>query len=329
MTKMKAAVFEDIKKITYTEDYPKPTPGPDDVILKVKYCAICGSDISNFKYKMYQTPLIMGHEFSGEIVEVGENVNEYKVGDRAIGINVLQEGGYGNIRGIGIFQDGGFAEYARIYKEDIFTIPDNVSYLEAAMIESFSVVHRAIKYSTIQNQENVAIVGGGNIGLITLLLLKAYKDPNNIIVVEPYSFLRDKALEFGADDAFPPSKTKLRRHFKKEGSPDFVFECAGNEKAFKLTFDLVKKGGTIVLEGIQKGSISFPVFLINNKEITLKGSISHDKDDILETIDLFAQKKVDPTQLITDTIELKDIQSSFESFLESKDRDFIKVVVKL
>ena len=74
---MKAAVFEDVEKIVYYEDYPKPAPGPDDVIIKVKYCAICGSDVSNFKHKMYQVPLVMGHEFSGEIDNIGENIEHH------------------------------------------------------------------------------------------------------------------------------------------------------------------------------------------------------------------------------------------------------------
>ena len=106
---MRAAVFEDVKKISYKEDYPKPKPGPDEVLVKVHYSAICGSDITNFKLKMYNTPLIMGHEFSGEIAELGENIKDYKIGDKVVGVNTPPEGSYANIRGMGIFRDGGFA----------------------------------------------------------------------------------------------------------------------------------------------------------------------------------------------------------------------------
>ena len=105
---MKAAVFVDVRKIEYHEDYPIPILGNDDVLVKVHYCGICGSDITNFKFKMYQVPLIMGHEFTGEVSEIGGNIQDFKVGDQVCGINVSLDISQGNLDGLGIFQNGGF-----------------------------------------------------------------------------------------------------------------------------------------------------------------------------------------------------------------------------
>ena len=117
-------------------DYPKPLITNDDVLVKVHYSGICGSDITNFKYKMYQVPLIMGHEFSGEVVEIGENIKDIKLGDMVCGINVsidISEGG--TLDGLGIFKDGGFAEYVKVPQKYLFKIPESISTKEAALIE--------------------------------------------------------------------------------------------------------------------------------------------------------------------------------------------------
>ncbi len=326
---MKAAVFEDVKKMVYYEDYPKPTPGPDDVIIKVHYCAICGTDVSNFKNKIYQTPLICGHEFSGEIVEVGENIKDFKVGDKAAGVSVYGPIKYVKMKAIGVMIDGAFAEYVRIPKHFLFHAPENVSPKECTAIETLAVVVRALKNAKIEKNQRIAIVGGGNIGLTTLLVLLSEWAPEYAIVIEPHEFLREKAKELGATEAFPPTKPKLNRFFKKMGEPTFIFECAGNEQALNLSFDIIERGGTIVLESVYKGNISIPTFVLNVKEVALKGTLSHDRDDILDAIELLAKKKVDVSPLLSEVIPLKDIQKAFERFLEPGERKFVKILIDI
>ncbi len=318
-----------MKKIVYREDYPKPVPGPDDVIIKVHYCAICGSDLTNFKYKMYQVPLIMGHEFAGEIVEIGENIKNFKVGDKAAGVSVYDAERYVNMKPLGVIVDGAFAEYIKVPKNYLFHTPENISLLECTMIETLAVVVRAIKNAKMKKNQKIAIIGGGNIGLTTLAVLLSEWSPEYITVIEPHEFLRDKAKEMGATEAFPPSKTKLRRFFKNHGQPSYIFECAGNEKALNFSFDIIERGGTIVLESIYKGSISLGIFMLNAKEISLVGTISHDRDDILDAISLLAKKKVDMSKLISKIVPIKDIQKAFEEFLEPGERKFIKTIIKI
>ncbi|TFG00525.1 MAG: hypothetical protein EU540_05205 [Promethearchaeota archaeon] len=298
--------------------------------MKSHYCGICGSDITNFKYKMYQVPLIMGHEFAGEVVEIGENITDVKIGERVCGINVSPDlSKEVKLDNLGIFKNGGFAEYVKVPKEFLFHIPKNISIREAVMIESFANATRAIKLSKIEENQNIVIMGGGNIGLTFLKALLIEKNPNYAVVVEPHEFLREKAKKLGAIDAFPPSKVKIKKFIKKNGKPTFIFDCVGIEKTLIMAVEIIKRGGTILLEGIQKGSISFPMFIINSKEINLKGCFGHDKQDILEAIDLFAKGKVDANGFISEVVRLKDIQKAFERFLEPGERKFVKILVEI
>ncbi|MFX1345758.1 MAG: zinc-binding dehydrogenase [Promethearchaeota archaeon] len=326
---IKAAVFEDIEKIVYREDYLKPTLGSDDVLVKVHYCGICGTDITNFKFKLYQVPLIMGHEISGEVVEIGENVSELKTGEKVVCFTVSLDLSEGNLKGLGTFQDGGFAEYVKVQKEWVFKIPEKISLKEAVLIETFSLAIRAFKLSNIKNNENIIIFGGGSVGLTTLKALLILKDPNYVIVVEPQGFLRNRAIQIGATDAVAPRRVKIKKVLKELGEPTFIFDCVGNQETLSDSIFLIKRGGTIVLEGIHKGSIPFPFFMINSKEVTLKGCLGHDHEDILAAIDMFTNNIINSNEFITEIIPLKDAQKAFEKYTKSEERDFVKILLEV
>ncbi len=279
---------------------------------------------------MYQVPLVMGHEIAGEVAEVGQNVSEAKVGDRVICFNVSLDLSGGNLVGMGMFQDGGFQEYIKVPKRSLFHLPENISIKDAVMIETFALSMRAFKLSKIDKNENILIIGGGNVGLCFLKALLIEKNPNYIVVVEPHEFLRNKAIEIGASYAVPPGRAKIKKITKKLGEPTFIFDCVGNEETISNSVNFIKKGGTILLEGIHKGSIIFPMFMINSKEVTLKGCLGHDRDDILAAIELFADNKIDASSFISEVVPLKNIQKIFERFLEpAGNRNFIKILVEI
>jgi threonine dehydrogenase-like Zn-dependent dehydrogenase len=271
----------------------------------------------------------MGHEFTGEVVELGKEINDVLIGDKVCGINVSLDISEGQLDGLGIFKNGGFAEYVRVPRKYLFQIPQKVSNKEAVMIESFANAVRGVKLSKVTENQNIIIIGGGNIGLCFLKYLLVEKNPNYIIVIEPQKYLREKAIEFGASDAFPPIPAKIKKYFKKHGKPSFIFDCAGNEKSVLMAIDLIKKGGTILLEGVYKGKISFPLFLINSKEICFKGVLGHDREDILQSIEFFARNEINANAYITQTVPLCDIQKTFEKYLSSSERDFIKIAIEL
>jgi 2-desacetyl-2-hydroxyethyl bacteriochlorophyllide A dehydrogenase len=326
---MKAAVFMEIEKIEIKEDYPKPSPGPNEVLIKVDHCGICGTDVKNYYHKIYQAPLIMGHEFAGEIAEIGSEITNFKIGDRSTGVNVAGGEEVSDMRRIGVFKDGGFAEYCIVPEDYLFKIPDSVSLLEGAMVESYAVALRAIKWANIKESQNFIIIGGGNIGLITMDILKAKYPDSKILVIELHKPLQEKAIQLGAFDAIQPSKSKVRKFVKKNGGCSIVFDCAGTTKSLQFGVEIIKPGGTIVLEGIVAGNITLPGFMINNKEVAIRGSLSHDREDILETIQLMEEKKVQPERLISEILTLEQLSEGIEKFSVKKERDFIKLMVKI
>ncbi len=277
---------------------------------------------------MYQVPLILGHEISGEAAEIGENITDVRVGDKVVAMNVLLDVRKGKLEGMGIFDNGGFAEYVRVKSKNLFLSPKNISIKGATMIESFANITRAIRISKMSENEKVLIIGGGNIGLAFLSTVLSERNPDCIIVVEPHQFLREKAKELGANEAILPNKTKIKKSLKNFGAPTYIFDSVGSEQTILMAIGLIERGGTILIEGIQRTKISLPIFSIINKEITLKGCLGHDSEDILAAIDLFSKEKIDPNNYISDVVDLKDLQITFQKFLEPGERKFIKILVK-
>ncbi|MFW9881153.1 MAG: zinc-binding dehydrogenase, partial [Candidatus Thorarchaeota archaeon] len=271
---------------------------------------------------------VMGHEISGEVIEIGENVSEVKIGERVVCFTVSLDLSEGDLKGLGTFQDGGFAEFVKVPKEWVFKIPPNISMKEAVLIETFSLAIRAFKLSKIKNNENILIFGGGGVGLTTLKALLFLKNPNYIVLVEPQDFLRNRAIKIGATAAVPSRRVKIKKVLKNLGEPTFIFDCVGSQETLSDSIFLIKRGGTILLEGIHKGSIPFPFFMINSKEVTLKGCLGHDHEDILAAIVLFTNYNVNADDFISEVLPLKDAQKAFKKYIEQNERDFVKILLK-
>mgnify|MGYP003934242963 CR=1 FL=1 len=301
----------------------------DEVLIKVKYAGICGSDLTNFKKKLYQVPLVMGHESVGKVVEIGKNAKEFLIGDNVCAINVKLDIAKGNLNALGIFQDGGFAEYMKAPEDFLFKIPESLSLKEAVMIESFANISRALKISEIGSREKIFIIGAGNIGLCFLNALLIDKDPQYVAVVEPHQYLRKKALELGAATAVPPDKRKIKRILKDIENPTYIFDCVANQETIPLDIDIIQRGGTILLEGIFRGSINIPTFLINSKEINLKGCLGHDKDDINAAIKLVQKEGIKPSFFLSEEITLENLQAIFDEMITPSKRDYIKRVINI
>jgi 2-desacetyl-2-hydroxyethyl bacteriochlorophyllide A dehydrogenase len=325
---MRAAVFVEKEHIEIQDDYPKPAIDSNEILIKVSLCAICGTDVKNYFHQIYQTPLIMGHEFAGIIVEVGSKVTKFKVGEKITGINVLGED-YNDMRRIGIFSDGAFAEYVKIHEDFAFSFPDSTSMETISMIEIYAVAMRGLYWASFESVESVIIIGAGAVGLAMLDLLKA-KYPNlKILMIEIHPLLREKALEFGADAAVPPQKGKIRKFFKEFGESSLIFDCAGTPQTVKLASEIVKQMGSIIMVGIPRDQIVLSGLLVSLKEIGLRASISHNREDIERTIKLIKKHNLHPEHLITHYSTLEQLSEKFELYKSSESRDFIKIVIRM
>jgi 2-desacetyl-2-hydroxyethyl bacteriochlorophyllide A dehydrogenase len=336
---MKGAYFSEVKKVEIREDLPKPEINSNEVLIKVKKCGICGSDIGSYLTgAMESQRIILGHEFSGEIVELGEKVKKLKVGDRVTANpNVPCLDCYYCNHGlenmcifytIGVTHDGALAEFIKVRADRIHKLPDSVSFEEAALAEPLSNGVQAVRTSGLKVGESAAVFGAGPIGLMTIQSLKA-AGASYIYVIEPIEAKQKIALELGADEVFDPKRWgKIIKLTNKIG-PDYVFDCVGLPETIMASMQLVKMGGTIIMIGMHPETFEMKGFLqFMSKNLTMKGMYLADQESFSTAIRLIEQKKVNVLPLITKRIPLDNVPEEMENLSKGL-HDDIKVLVNI
>ncbi len=336
---MKGAYFTEVQKVEIREDLQKPTIEPDEVLIKIKNCGICGSDIGSYLTgAMESQQIILGHEFSGEIVEIGDKVKKWKLGDRVTANpNIPCLNCYWCDHGletkcilhtIGITHDGALTEFLKVRADRLHHLPDSLSYEEGAMIEPLSNAIQALRSSGFRVGDSAAIFGSGPIGMMTIQALRA-AGANNIFVIEPVETKQLLALKLGADHAFDSKRWgKIIRLTNKIG-PDFVFDCVGLPVTIMNSMQLVKMGGTIMIIGMHPEPFEMKGFLqMTTKNITMKGMYLVDQVSFRVAIMLLEKKLVDVQSIITKCIKLDEVPKAFEE-LSSGLHDEIKVLVEI
>ncbi len=331
------------------EEIEEPAVKPGFIKIKVKACGICGTDLNEYLHGPLfipteephpltgkTAPVTIGHEFAGEVVEVGEGVRDFEIGDRVAVFPVIHCGEcYFCRRGMenlcvnfgvtGLSEDGGFAEYALVRPYQAYRIPEGVSFEEAALVEPLSVGVRAVKKAGMMPGDSVVIIGAGPIGLCVLLVAKA-SGAGKIIVVEPLEARRKKALELGADVTIDPSGRNTEEVVEEivsetELGADVSFECVGLNETFKTAVESIRKGGRAVVLGVFKCITSFNAKGLVVGEKSMIGSVSHSADDFCRGISLIDSGRVDVRPMITSKVKLKDIiERGFEELVENRDR---------
>lgn len=316
--KIKAAVLEK-PHVLGIKEVDMPKPGPGDVLVKVKAVGICGSDVHYYvegrigEY-IVEKPIILGHETSGEIAEVGSGVTHLKKGDRVAlepgvpcGCCQQCKGGTYNLCADVKFHatppyDGTFAEYVVHPAQFAFKLPEHISFAEGAMIEPLSVGIHATRQGGVQLGSRVLITGAGPIGLVTLLACKA-AGAGVIAVVEGKQNRAEMAKKLGAThvistfdaEAIVAETNKLSDNY----GFDVAIECSGAGAAAKTAVRALKRGGTLVFVGLFS-ALEVPMDLnaITQKELTFKGVFRY-KNTYPTAIDLLASGRIDVKPLIT------------------------------
>lgn len=292
---MKAGVLHGKRNLVY-EEVEQPIPGPEDVLVRVKFTGICGSDIPRVNGDAaHHYPVILGHEFSGCVVETGQNVTTLKPGDRVAGAPLLpcieceqcRNGDYAlcsQYSFIGSRCSGSFAEYVVIPEKNAVKFDPSIPYWKGAFFEPITVALHGIRRLDFKPGASVAVLGIGNIGFFTMQWLKVL-GAGHITVFDISDERLELAKRFGADECINTKDGSFPDRLKKAGEGcrfDFVYETAGNTETIKLTFELVKKKGAVCLIGTPTREITFSVDeweKINRKEFTLTGSwMSYSKD---------------------------------------------------
>lgn len=343
---MKAVVYKGNGKIAL-EERPIPTiKEPTDVIVKVTCSTICSSDlhIKHGTVPRAKENIILGHEFTGEVVEIGTNVKKFKVGDR-VSVNVETfcgecfycKRGYVNncVQGgweLGCRIDGGQAEYARISYADqgLTRIPEGVTEEQALFNgDILATGYWAASIAELKPADTVAVIGAGPTGLCTLMSIKLYS-PEKVILVDINEQRLALAKEKGlADIVINPTKEDPMEVVLKETDGrgvDRVFEVAGGEDTFELSWKIARPNAIVVLVALYPDAQMLPLHLMYGKNLTFKtGGV--DASSCEEIMKLVASGKIDTSCLITHRSSLEDILEGYRVF-ENKEDGCMKWVVK-
>ena len=286
--KMKAGVVHAREDLRY-EDIEKPVPGEGQVLVKVKYTGICGSDIPRVNGDAcHYFPNVLGHEFSGIIEEVGEKTVRMKPGTRVAGLPLVpcmkcedcQKGDYSlckNYSFVGSRQFGSFAEYVVVPENNVVPIGDNVSYEMGALFEPATVALHGLFRTPYQGGKNVAILGGGTIGLLLMQWAKIF-GAKQAVVFDIADNRLELAKQLGADAGINTlEKDYMQKAKDLTGGRgyDYVFETAGNTITMKMAFGLAANKANVCFGGTPTRELSFTVDEwenMNRKEFTLTGS---------------------------------------------------------
>lgn len=318
-----------------TEEIPKPQIGDNDMLLKMRKAAICGTDTRIFagtKTKGIRYPSVVGHEMCGDICEMGKNVTGYSIGDKVAVANVIpcgscpaclegRENACMNRKAIGYEFDGGFEEYVLlpevlIKSGNVVKLPEDVSYTAGALIEPLACCIRGLKNAGTGFNNVVLIVGAGPIGLMHLQLSKI-AGAKKVIVSEPNEMRRNTALELGADIAVDSVKEDLAKIVMEETEgmgADVIIMAIGVPALVNSTLKLCKKGGTVNLFAgfAGTGECTIEVNTIHYNEITVNGSTAYKRIDYLEAADMVKNKKLNLDKIATDTFKLDNFKEAFE-----------------
>jgi threonine dehydrogenase-like Zn-dependent dehydrogenase len=335
---MKAAVFKE-RNLLVVEDVPDPEPKDDEVLLKVSYCAICGSDLHRYHYAMMSPSTIMGHEFSGIIVDMGKNVKGVKVGDR-----VTRSGGKINLgrdlpnfpprysaKELGFLplKPGAYAQYMVTPADNVLKLPETITDLDDSLIEPLTVALHMVRISNIRLGDRVVVLGAGPIGLLAqqcISLAGAMK-----VYVSDINLARLKAAsELGAHKVFNSTKVNLVPEIVAltDGlGADLAFECAGAKPTFQQALELVKMGGKVMVVSLAWEQVDcLPVEWVG-REVEVKACYGNLNSEWLISIALLNEKKIQTKPMITNIIGLAEIQWAFQELLKP-DTNQVQVVVQ-
>lgn len=325
-------------------DFEVPEPTEDKILIKVAFTGICGSDIHTFKgeYKNPTTPVVLGHEFSGEVVKVGDQVTKVKVGDRVTSettfyvcgkCDYCKQGQYNLCpyrKGIGTQQNGSMAKYVLAREESVHILPDTLSYEGAAMTEPLACgVHAMYQKSHLELKDKIIIMGPGPIGLF---LLQIAKDIGSFVIMT--GIRKDAkrlalAKELGADIVVDTQKEDLAKVVNEATDGygvDKVYDASGAVSAINASLPLMRKRGRFVQVGLfAKKMVELDTESIIQREIQYVGSRSQNPYDWPIAIHLLDKGAINIDKMITKKFVLDDWRTAFEKVMEGNE---IKVMLE-
>jgi (R,R)-butanediol dehydrogenase / meso-butanediol dehydrogenase / diacetyl reductase len=335
---MKAAAFKRQNEMTVI-DAPEPMAGAGEVVLKVHNCGICGSDLHACQYGTgMPAGSIMGHEFCGEICEIGAGVSGFKIGERVAGLPFVFCGKCDrcragleihcqNLKGLGLGQlAGAYAEFVACSASSLFKLPDNVSSREGALVEPLSVGLHAVKRSRLEAGMTVVVMGAGPIGLATLTWAKG--KGARVVVSEIAEGRGELAKKLGADVVVNPRAQDPAGTVREMSghNPDLVFECIGIKGTLGQAIGMTGPRGQVVVVGVCMEADEIQPLQCILREMNINFVLGYDPSDFNETIDALASGRIKPQPMVTDIISVEQVPEMFQALRHPGDR--AKVLVE-
>ena len=343
---MKVAVMTGIMEMEF-QSHPIPEPKSDEVLVKLEYVGICGSDMHYYEHGrignfIVEPPFVLGHESGGVVAGVGADVTHLKVGDRVAmepgktckTCRFCRDGKYNLCPDVIFFAtppvDGVFCEYVAHEADLCFKLPDNVSTMEGALIEPLAVGFHAAKQGNAGIGQYAVVFGAGCIGLVTLLALKA-QGVAKVFVVDCLDKRLDKAMELGADGVVNFKKADVVATIKDMAGVhgiDLIVETSGSEVAAGQAVEIGNKAATVVLVGYNAvGNTSMPINLAMDKEMRFE-TIFRYRHIYPAAIEAVASGKVNIKGIVTHSFDFDNVKTAMDESIANKD-DIVKAVVKM
>lgn len=322
------------------EEMPIPKIGAGELLVKVMASGICGSDVMEW-YRIKKAPLVLGHEVTGEIAEVGAGVEKYKKGDRIfvshhVPCNVCKYCLAGHHTACEMlhktnFYPGGFAEYIKVPKinveRGVYLLPDSISFEEGTFIEPLACVWRAQRRAGVKPGDSVLILGSGISGLLHIKLARAL-GAARVIVTDVNEYRLNAALRFGADAAINAKEydSKRLRQVNESKLADVVIVCTSANNAFTQALESIDSGGRVVFFAPTKTGITVPLPVNEfwRREITLMTSYGASPEDLETALELIRARKVRVKEMITHRLSLEEASMGFK--LVAGAEESIKVI---
>lgn len=341
---MKALLYTEPYHLEYA-DVPDPRAGEDEVLVRVKACGICGSDVQGFTGKTGRRipPLIMGHEAAGIVEGFGKNVTDFEKGDRVCFDSTVycnrcepcRAGKYNRCKkrqvlGVSVPEfkrHGAFAEYVAVPSWIVAPIPDSMSFVQAALLEPVSIGTHATNRAPISAGDTAVVIGAGTIGLFVLQGCKL--KGARVIVCDINDFRLDTARQLGAEVTVNPAKSNLKDTVLKATDgrgADVAFEVVGFGETFAEAVSVVKIGGCVVAVGNLQKMAEFNLQELVARELTFTGSYAS-SGEFRQGIDLVASGKINVEPLVSDVLPLQDGPAAFDRLLKAEE-NLLKIVLE-
>ncbi len=344
---MKALLLTAPSKLEFV-DFPAPIAAAGEVLVRIRACGICGSDIHGWDGSTgrRRPPLIMGHEASGEIVATGPRVEKWRVGDRvtfdstiSCGVCRFCRDGHINLcenrRVVGVSpleykQHGAFAEFVAVPERILYRLPDTLPYDQAAMIEPVSIAVHAVQRVTIKPTDTAVVVGSGMIGLLVIQTLR-WAGAKRIIAVDLAENRLALARQLGATHTLNPATTDVAAEVTKltDGlGADVSLEVVGVTPTVNLALAVLKRGGSCVLVGnLSPQTQDFPLQAVVTKELTVVGTCSSAGEYPL-CLDLIARGLINVQPMIETVARLEDGADWFAKLSAKDGGKYMKVILQ-